>query len=332
MRANVHLRDGLRIELDSGETVVADGRRPAGDINVLSHAHGDHLYRQAPAALVCSELTAALARRRRDEATAGRPARTTHPSVDLLDAGHVAGSQAARIEDEAADVTYLYTGDISTRDRFYLSGFEPPDADVLIVETTYGEPGYVFPPQDELEAEIVDWLDDTLDRPVLLFGYSLGRAQKLQLLVERSERSRLYVSDAIACINAVVETALDVDFGAERSGPDTELAPGDALVLPTQTSKLAFVENIVESTGAVKAGFSGWAVEESFKYRGDYGATFPLSDHCDFNELTAVVEAVDPEIVYTHHGSAEEFATHCTGNLGYEARTLKRNQTALGDF
>ena len=332
MTERVRLSDGLRIDLATGETVVADATQPAGDINVLSHAHGDHLYREAPPELICSETTAALARTRRDEADYGELNRTTHPAVDLVNAGHVAGSRAALIEDEAAGRTYLYTGDVSTRDRCYLSGFEPPDADVLITETTYGSPEFVLPPQNALEREIVDWLDDTTDRPVLLFGYSLGRAQKLQRLVARSGRSRLFVSDAIARINEPIEVAFDVAFGAERSSPDVDLEAGDALVLPSQTNNLAFVDRIVDETGATKAGFSGWAVESSFKYRGDYDVTFPLSDHCDFTELEAVVEAVDPEVVYTHHGSAETFATHCTAELGYEARALKRDQATLGEF
>lgn len=330
MTASVRLRDGIEIDLADG-TVVADAERPTGAINLLSHAHGDHLYRRAPDELVCSELTAALARIRREEADAGVFRRATHPAVELLEAGHVAGSRAALIEDDDG-TRYLFTGDISTRDRFYLSGFEPPDADVLIVETTYGTPEYVFPDQAELEREIVDWLSETADRPVLLFGYSLGRAQKLQLLVGRSDRSRTLVTESIERIDAVLETHLDVSFGAERYAAETDLGPGDALVLPMQTNRLPFVERIVAETGALKAGFSGWAVDRSFRYRGEYDAAFALSDHCDFTELVDVVETVDPEIVYTHHGFADAFATYCTTELGYEARTLKRNQTALGEF
>ena len=326
---DVRLRDGIEIELSDGTTVVADANQPTGDINVLSHAHGDHLYNDPPEKIVCSVLTAALAEARREDA--GSLARTTVPEIELHEAGHVAGSRATVITDSDTGRTYCYTGDISTRSRSYLSGFEPPDADVLITETTYGKPRYVFPDQEELEAEITDWLVETSDRAVLLFGYSLGRAQKLQLLAREAGRSRILVSKAIWRVNRVIEDFLDVDFDAERSGPETDLEAGDVIVLPTGTNNLAFVDSIVAETDALKAGFSGWAIEEAFRYRGDYDATFTLSDHCDFSELVEVLETVDPEIVYTHHGFADEFATHCTG-LGYETRTLKRNQTALGDF
>ncbi|WP_224270021.1 MBL fold metallo-hydrolase [Haloprofundus salinisoli] len=328
MTGSVRYTDGIRIDLATGVTVAADSESVDGEINVLSHAHGDHLYRSAPGDVVCSELTAALVNARRDDEEPLTP--TPHPSVELVDAGHVAGSTAALVDD--GERTYCYTGDISTRDRFYLDGFRPPNADVLIIESTYGKPEYVFPPQKDIERELVDWLDDTHERPVLLFGYSLGRAQKLQLLAGRSDRSRLFVTKAVARINAVIEDHLDVSFGASRYRRDVELDAGDALVLPTQTSRLAFVDDIVEETGALKVGVSGWAVDRSFEFRGDYDETFALSDHCDFTELVDVVERTDPQQVYTNHGFADEFADYLAAELDYEARSLKRNQTALSDF
>ena len=327
----VSLRDGVRIECSTGETVVADAEDPTGDVNVLSHAHGDHLYHTAPTGVVCSELTATLARVRRDEDDAGRLERTIHPRVEQVPAGHVPGSQATVVED-ADGTTYCYTGDVSTRDRFYLDGFDAGsvDADVLITEATYGDPEYVLPPQDVVEAEVVDFLDDT-DAPVILFGYTLGRAQELQLLVGRSDRHRLLVTEAIERINAPVADHYGVDFGAERYGRDVDLGTDDALVLPAQTNRLSFVESIRDATGAVTVGASGWAVDSSFRYRGDYDATFALSDHCGFAELCELVEAVDPDRVYTQHGSADALASHLD-TVGYDARALKRNQTSLGDF
>ncbi|WP_266080985.1 MBL fold metallo-hydrolase RNA specificity domain-containing protein [Haladaptatus caseinilyticus] len=328
---SVRLRDGIEIELSSGETVVADARSPDGDINVLSHAHGDHLYQSLPDEVICSELTAQLAELRRPDK--GTVPRTSSPRITQVPAGHIPGSRATLVYGN--DVTYLYTGDISTRSRFYLSGFDPSsldaDIDVLIVETTYGEPEYRFPPQDVLERSIIDWLNDTT-RPALLFGYTLGRAQELQHLVGKSNRDRLFVTEAIERINAPIEDSLGTSFGARLYGNDVELGADDTLVLPTQTTKLSFVDHLVENRNAVKAGFSGWATDSGFKYRGEYDETFVLSDHCDFTELVDLVTAVDPGKVYTTHGSTDEFASYLTAELGYDARSLKRNQTSLGDF
>lgn len=332
---SVSLRDGVRIDLTSGETFLADGTRPDADIVALSHAHGDHLYSSAPSGVICSELTAALAGARRSGT--GTVPRTTHPAVEQVPAGHIPGSRATIVTDDDG-TTYCYTGDFSTRDRFLLEGFDPEglastyDVDVLIMETTYGKPEYEFEDQATLERRILEWLEETSDTPVVLFGYTLGRAQELELLVERSDRQRLFVTDAIARLNGVIEAHADVTFDAESYDEDVTLGPGDALVAPTQLNRASFLEEIAEGEDAITAGFSGWAIDRSFKYRRGYDEGFVLTDHADFSELTATVAAIDPDRVYTQHGFADRFASHLEATLDVEARSLKNNQTALDEF
>lgn len=319
----------MEIELSTGETVACDGAGTGAAATVLSHAHGDHLVGGSVDRVVASAATAELAGVRGE---GDAPSTVEHPRVDLVPAGHVAGSRAATITDPATGRTYLYTGDISTRSRFYLDGFDPPDAEVLIIETTYGRPDYAFPPQDRLESDIISWLRQSAAAPVILFGYPLGRAQKLQRLAAAAERSRIFVTEAIAAINGVVERHLPVEFGAATFDESTELRAGDALILPASTAGRPFVEELIDGTGASTAGFSGWAVTSTFQHRGGYDVAFPLSDHCDHSELVDVVAAVDPEVVYTHHGFAEAFATHLTRHHGYRATAMQRNQATLSDF
>lgn len=320
----VRLRDGVEITLSDGTRVVCDARNPDGDVVVVSHAHGDHAPR-GDAAAVCSPLTADLVAARR-----GVPLRATADErVELLPAGHVAGSRAALVTDPDG-TRYLYTGDVSTRSRFYLDGFDPPEADVLIVESTYGTPEYVLPDHETLAADILSWLEATPE-PVLLFGYSLGRAQKLQLFAELAMRDRIFATRAIREVNEVVESHLGVSFASKPFGRHVELGPGDALVLPSNFARSDWVDRLVAETGAKRAGFSGWALDDSFRFRGGYDAAFPLSDHCDFPELCDLVEAVGPERVYTHHGSTDALADHLT-RMGYEATALRRNQPALDEF
>jgi len=320
----VRYRDGIEIELSDGTRVVCDADDPDGDVNVVSHAHGDH-WPEGEGTAVCSPLTAKLTGVRR-----GTPLhRTTDERVRLLPAGHVAGSRSALVTDPDG-TRYLYTGDVCTRPRFYLDGFEPPSADVLVVEATYGEPGYVFPDHAALAREIRTWLADTT-APVLLLGYALGRAQKLQLLAREADRDRVLTTDSVRRVNDAIEAARDVSFGAEPYEADTELGAGDALVLPMTSARIDWVDRLADETGAVTAGFSGWAVDTAFKFRGDYDVTFPLSDHCDFEELLSLVDAVDPDRVYTQHGSAASLATHLTDG-GYDATALRQHQTSLDDF
>jgi len=320
---SVRLRDGVEFDLP-GRLVVADADEPGGDAAVISHAHADHLPESPVGRAVCSPLTARLAGLRREAA----PEPAVHPAIDLLPSGHIPGSRAAVIEDREGH-RYLYTGDVSVRDRFGLAGFEPVAADTLVIESTYGRPGYDLPDQAAAESRIVDWLAETA-QPVLLFGYALGRAQELQLLAERAGRDRVFVTDAVARLNDPIEAALDVAFPAREYGEDVELRPGDALVLPTGVRGLPFVSRLREA-GAIAAGFSGWAVDDAFRYRGDYDVTFPLSDHADFGELVDIVDAVAPDRVYTTHGFTDALADALVAR-GHDAVALKPDQTVLDEF
>ncbi|MFW5965507.1 MAG: MBL fold metallo-hydrolase RNA specificity domain-containing protein [Halodesulfurarchaeum sp.] len=320
----VRLADGIRFELADGRTVVADANDPDGDVSLLSHAHGDHLYDRPPATVVASDLTLDLAAVRRD---GDRPERIDLDWIEALPAGHVPGSRAFRID---ADRRYLYTGDCSIRERFGWPGFDPPSAAVLVIESTYGEPAYRFPPQAAVEAEIIDWLEDTMDRPVILLGYALGRAQELIELAERAGRAQIRYTPAIDAINEVIAEDRGRPF---PGGPRREFQPGagDALILPAQTGSLSFLEELRED-GAELAGFSGWAIDSGYRFARDLDVAFPLSDHCDFEELLSVVEAVSPEQVYTVHGFVDELATEITSRLGIDARALKRGQRTLSEF
>lgn len=332
MPPRVRLKRGVECTLESSERVVFDGSTPA-DTTVLSHAHSDHLVRSTDDPVVASDLTAALAATRHG----GRELASTtdHPDIDLIPAGHVAGSRAALVTDPDSCERVLYTGDCTTRSRFGLAGFDPPPADVLVLETTYGRPQYRLPPDRELLGEIRDWLRDTMDSVVLLFGYALGRAQKLQHLASEAGRTRVFVPESVARINETIEAHRDVTFDTrplDALESSTAIDPGDAVVLPSSAKRHPVVQGLLEHPETITAGFSGWAIEDSYRYRTGYDVTFPLSDHCDFDELVDVVQRVDPDVVYTTHGFADDFAQHLTREHGYHAVSLKRGQATLTEF
>jgi putative mRNA 3-end processing factor len=59
--------------------------------------------------------------------------------------------------------------------------------------------------------------------------------------------------------------------------------------------------------------------------------SFPLSDHCDYQELINLVQSVSPEMVYTVHGFATEFARDLK-RMGFSARPLAAYQSSLSDY
>lgn len=318
----ISLKDGIHV--DGRIKTVLDARSSDAEVNFVSHAHSDHSPRK-DSKVVCSELTSKLCQKRTgNEFTTDR-----HDSIEMHKAGHIIGSRAGLIKGEK-DV--LYTGDVSMQDRLYLDGFQPVNADILIIESTYGIPAYTLPEQKQIVKDIQDWLERS-EGPLFLFGYSLGRAQKINYILQELEEKEILVHEAVANMNKVIEEETDLEFRYKSYTDNKENIDEDtAVILPPRCSRSDWVEELVEKTGGVKVGFSGWAAHDSFKNRGNYDKTFALSDHCGFEDLVELVKQVEPEKVYTHHGFDEEFASYLRRELGFNARSLKKNQSSLDEF
>lgn len=318
----ISLKDGIHVEGDVN--TVLDSASSSAEINFVSHAHSDHSPRN-DSKVVCSELTSKLCQER----TGKEFTRDNHSSISMYKSGHIIGSRAGLIK---SDKDVLYTGDVSTQNRLYLDGFEPVKADILIVESTYGIPAYTLPEQKKVVKNIQNWLG-TAEGPLFLFGYSLGRAQKINYIVQSFEDREILVHEAVANMNRVIEEETDLDFRYKSySNNKDNIGEDTAVILPSRCSRMDWVEKLVEKTDGVKVGFSGWAAHESFKHSGNYDKTFALSDHCGFEDLVELVKQVDPEKVYTHHGFDEEFASYLKKEHGFNARSLKKNQSSLDEF
>ena len=317
-------KDGIHIQLK--DKFVADSRKALGDVNIASHAHMDHAF-QGDGNIVCSELTKKLL-----ETRLGRELKICeHPDVELIDSGHILGSKAALIQQNGERI--LYTGDVSLQERAYMKGFNPPKADKLVIESTYGISAYRLPSQKEVEKRIQDWIQDTVKTPYL-FGYSLGKAQKIQYIIQQVTDRPIVAHGTVKKMNDAIEKSTNLEFTAKPYGENKDLLKnGDAIFIgPTSFAKTDALNKLVKVSNGIKTGFSGWAATSNYKYRGGYDKVFTLSDHCGFDDLNKLVEKVDPEKVYTHHGFDSEFASYLKRKEGINARALKENQASLTDF
>jgi len=101
------------------------------------------------------------------------------------------------------------------------------------------------------------------------------------------------------------------------------------MVAPMMSSKNKFIQDMKSKYGVVTIGFSGWAQSSRFPFgrRTDY--SFPMSDHCDYDELVDMVKKSGAEQVYTIHGFVDEFAENLR-KIGISAQPLLEN--SLDDF
>lgn len=300
------------------------------DRSFVSHAHFDHLALHRE--ILCSEGTARLMRARMPGTRlehvlpfGHEEALTAGCTVTLVPAGHIFGSAQSLLRHEEHG-SLLYTGDFKLRPGLSAEPCETPQADVVIMETTFGRPQYVFPPTGDVLASIADFCRETLaegETPIL-FGYSLGKSQEL-LSSLADARLPVMLHPQTWRLTKVYEE-LGIGFPAYREFSATEIE-GHVVICPPQAAGSTFLKRIPARKTAI---VTGWAMDPSAVYRYQCDVAFPLSDHADFPDLLRFVERVKPRKVLTLHGFSTEFA-EVLRQGGIEAWALDQaNQLELG--
>jgi putative mRNA 3-end processing factor len=294
-------QNGTAVALDPSHAVECD-------FTFVSHAHVDHLHRRGrkkiKTQVLASRETALIAQARGYEIL---DATEEHNGFQLVDTGHILGSRGLLIGDDL-----YYTGDLSIRERAFMKPAKVPRARTLIIESTFGRPEYVFPPLSEITHRTNKIISEMYDLgiPVILMGYTLGKAQLLTKLFSHWDP---IMHDSVAKINSIYsDLGVKLARGktrrqAEEHGMLSKSSPW-VMVAPLTSGRNAFVREMKERYGAVTIGFTGWAIASRYKYMMGLDYVMPLSDHCDYEELVAAVKQCRPEKVYTFHGFAKEFA------------------------
>jgi Cft2 family RNA processing exonuclease len=317
----VEYREGLYLP-DLDLWLDADGPRQSC---VISHAHSDHIAEHRR--IVATPETARIFRHRRGEAEVetlqyGERRDYGRYALTFVPAGHCLGS--AMILVEADGERLLYTGDFKLRPNVAAETAQIVPCDTLVMESTFGDPLYRFPPDvatfDRLYAAVDRALSD--DRVPVVLAYALGKGQEaLELLLRRGYRVTLHGS-------VWNVTEIYRELGVEFSGPyeryDRERVRGRVLIAPPGCRKQPMVTNLERRYVIM---LTGWALSKSapYMYRG-VDLVLPLSDHADFDELVRLVRETGAQRVITMHG-AKKFAA-ILRELGFNAEHLAEHPGA----
>ncbi|HIE36776.1 TPA: hypothetical protein EYP83_01290 [Candidatus Geothermarchaeota archaeon] len=269
------------------------------DYNLISHAHYDHLPTRARGRVIASRETLELAKLR------GRTYYNIvydHKDIELYEAGHILGSTAFLIEGKV-----LYTGDINDNDRIILRGFKPPNADILIIEATYGSPEYIFGGFKTQVNKLLKFISINISRGrnIVLRAYPLGKPQIISLLL--SKIKNLYYTNKIKKYNDAYMRIGGIEIPQRILEGELE----EPFVLIAASNENL---RILERHNPIEVILSGWTIK--------YGGGLPVSDHSDFRGLLRLIDKVEPKKIYTIYGNAEKFAK-ILQEMGYDAEPLK---------
>ena len=302
------------------------------DVSVISHAHSDHTARHRQPVLTHGTRLLLDDYLKRSEPVAldyGETLERPECTITLYPAGHCLGSAQTLVKRRDSGERLLYTGDLRTQPSPINEPAPAVSCYILVIESTYGRPDYVFPPQEEAIGTAVRVITQWLEQgalPVVL-GWRLGKAQEaLHHLLAAGFR--------VACEASVYDVArryetAGVAFNGEYREFDGLVEDGEVLLFPPGKKSRGQVSRhrpagrsarYLELTGrAAGSGIKPWG-------RGRPGdASLPYSDHADFNDLVAYVQAAQPKRVYTVFGFPD-LAAHLR-RIGYPAVHLGNNAT-----
>lgn len=235
-------------------------------------------------------------------------------------AGHVLGS--AQIAVEHNGLRIVASGDYKRVPDPTCAPFEPVKCDVFITEATFGLPVFRHPPAAEEIGRLLRSVAQFPERSHVVGAYALGKAQRvMRLLRDAGYDKPIYIHGALATLSdyyqsrgvdlgrlepATVEKGSKGDFaGAVIVGPPTAFADRWARRFPDPIACFA----------------SGWMRIRQRAKQGGVELPLIISDHSDWDELTATIRETGASEIWVTHGREEALVRWCE-LAGIAARPL----------
>jgi putative mRNA 3-end processing factor len=292
---------------------------------VITHGHGDHARWGSERYLASREGEGVLRTRLGPSAKIrvvdwGEPVDVNGVRVSLHPAGHILGSSQIRIE-YRGDV-WVASGDYKTDPDPTCTPFELVRCHTFITESTFGLPIYRWVPDAEVFDAIRAWWRQNREhgRTSVIFGYALGKAQRLLAGLADADIGPVYTHGAVERLNR------DYRRGGVRLA-ETQYASGmprghdfagSLVVAPPSAAGSMWIRRF----GSISTGFaSGWMRVRGARRRRAVDRGFVLSDHVDWPSLLRAVEGTGAERVWVTHGTREPLVRWLT-DRGIEAKAV----------
>jgi Cft2 family RNA processing exonuclease len=309
-------KNGIHIK---GTSLWLDARRKV-DLSFVSHAHVDHAAKHNE--ILSTKETVKFYEHRWGKAKFhileyNHPKSIEGLKVELFPSGHILGG--AQILIEKGGIRLVYTGDFKLRGSLTAQKAEIKKCDILILESTFGLPHYVFPPVGEVHDRMADFVETTRKEgkiPIFL-AYSLGKAQEAMRILSKFGY-QLSVHGTISPLAKIYE-----DFGIKFNNwkhYHSGNLEDRVLIVPPWVKDSRMIDDIPRKRMAM---LTGWAIDTKAKSRFGVDEAIPLSDHADFSELMEYARKAKPEKIYTVHGFPE--FVYYLKEAGFDAEPLKES-------
>ena len=280
---------------------------------IITHGHSDHARGGHGEVWATGPTLAIMAERYGPQPGGhalayGERAKLGGVGISLHPAGHVLGSAQVRMEKDGAVV--VVSGDYKRRADPTCAPFEPVPCDIFVTEATFALPVFRHPPAGAEIARALAVLAASPGRCLLIGAYALGKAQRVVALLRAAgHREPIYLHGAMARLMALYREQ-GVELGELRLAADAaaDELKGRIVIAPPSALNDRWSRRLPDPITAMA---SGWMrVRARARQR---GVELPLviSDHADWDELTATVLELRPKELWITHGRDDALLRWC---------------------
>ncbi len=291
-------------------------------VALITHGHGDHARGGHGEVIATAQTLAIMNLRYRTEGghplAYGEEIERDGVRISLHPAGHVLGS--AQILLQYAGERVVVSGDYKVRPDPTCAPFEPVPCDIFITEATFGLPVFRHPPIEQEIAKLLHARATNPERCVLVGAYALGKAQRVIAELRRASHvDPIYLHGALEKMCRLYEQ-LGVDLGDLRLVSDVgkEDLMGSIILCPPSALTDRWSRRLPDPITAMA---SGWMRIRQRARAKQVELPLIISDHADWDELTATLELLRPAETWVTHG-AEEALVHWCETRQMRARAL----------
>jgi putative mRNA 3-end processing factor len=317
-----------------GKKTACDSFDETRSLRVVTHAHADHMMGLQQSLKNCKKVLMTPATKDLIDVLRG-PLFLMGGYVETLDydkmipheeeritfikADHILGATQVLVED-AEGKRIAYTGDFRIDDTPVL------EADVLVIEATYGSPSCKRSFGTDVRSLLVSLVEEGLKQGVVyVFGYHGKLQEVMQILHTAGLKAPFIASEKVFHVSKVCE-----EHGM-RIG---------RLMLSEQDEAKELLESGSPCTafyhmnagrkiglGCFRIYVSGWEFTSPSRQKADKEYIVALSDHSDFDGLMEYVRRSRPKLVITDNfrvGHAETLAREIRRHFGIPAVALPK--------
>lgn len=275
---------------------------------VVTHGHSDHARRGA-GKYYCVDSSVGILKCRLGQRihVQGIPYRESfqlgNVSVSFHSAGHILGSAQVRVQ--LGSEVWVASGDYKRDPDPSCDPFEVVRCDTFITEATFGTPKYVWEKSAQHGLDIFNWWQGNaeLGQNSVLFGYSLGKAQRILAELAPFAKKPIWIYRSMAELTECYRQE-GRDLAPTRVLPEkpmsllSETFEGELLLAPPSILQGEWLEVLGEPATAFA---SGWMQGGSPYRAGNVDTGFVMSDHADWHDLNRTIDETGAQQVFVQH-------------------------------